>query len=230
MPEPAARVAASSSADRIIAAAAAVMGRYGYAATTMKQVAREAGVAQGLIFYYFESKDELLLAVVRSLCEEVERASRDAFAHATGEPPAARAWSALLAAHDRMAAAPERQRLLIDVVSLSATDARMRQELARLYSAIVATTAAMVEELNAEVPTPLPVPADAFATVIVAALDGLALYRLVQPDQDHEALYRSLGFMLLATLSSSYVAAGQPPPDVLRLLASLSADDAGGSS
>jgi AcrR family transcriptional regulator len=202
------------------------MARLGYASTTMKDVAHEAGVAQGLIFYYFDSKDDLLLAVVQSLCDAAASESREAFAAAADAPPLVRAWAALHAAHDRMASEPSRQRLLIDMISLSATDDRMRQHLSDLYASLIVSTTSMVEELNREVPTPMPVPASDFATVIIAALDGLALFQLIEPGRDHEALYRALAFMLLATLAASYAAAGQPLPAVPDLLATFEAGQA----
>ena len=50
--------------NQIVRAAAAVLGRQGYAETSLKDVAREARVAPGLLHYYFDSKEELLLQVV----------------------------------------------------------------------------------------------------------------------------------------------------------------------
>src|SRR5579864_1680989 len=58
---------------QIVRAAAAVLGRQGYAETSLKDVAREAGVAPGLLHYYFESKQELLLEVVVALEREMTR-------------------------------------------------------------------------------------------------------------------------------------------------------------
>ena len=49
---------------QIVRAAADVLARQGYGETSLKDVAREAGVAPGLLHYYFESKQELLLEVV----------------------------------------------------------------------------------------------------------------------------------------------------------------------
>ena len=40
--------------SQIVRAAAAVLGRQGYAETSLKDVAREAKVAPGLLHYYFE--------------------------------------------------------------------------------------------------------------------------------------------------------------------------------
>src|ERR1700716_3954510 len=56
---------------QIVRAATAVLARQGYAATSLKDVAREAGVAPGLLHYYFESKQELLLEVVSGMEREM---------------------------------------------------------------------------------------------------------------------------------------------------------------
>jgi len=58
----------------IVRAAATVLGRQGSADTSMKEIAREAGVAPGLLHYYFESKDELLLAVAGELDRQMSEA------------------------------------------------------------------------------------------------------------------------------------------------------------
>jgi len=58
---------------QIVRAATTVLGRQGYAETSLKDVAREAGVAPGLLHYYFESKQELLLEVVVALEREMTR-------------------------------------------------------------------------------------------------------------------------------------------------------------
>jgi TetR/AcrR family transcriptional regulator, fatty acid metabolism regulator protein len=51
--------------QRILAAAARVFARHGYEASPVGDVAKEAGVAYGLVYHYFGSKDALLEAVFR---------------------------------------------------------------------------------------------------------------------------------------------------------------------
>src|SRR4051794_23428732 len=51
--------------ERLIAAGYTVLSEKGYEATTVKEVAHVAGVSPGLFHYYFASKAELLLAVLR---------------------------------------------------------------------------------------------------------------------------------------------------------------------
>ena len=51
--------------ERLIDAGYTVLSEQGYQATTVKAVARVAGVSPGLFHYYFASKEELLVAVLR---------------------------------------------------------------------------------------------------------------------------------------------------------------------
>src|SRR5215468_3593613 len=54
---------------RIVEAAARVLARDGYAATSVKDIAAEAGVAPGLVHYYFKTKEELVAAAVAHGCQ-----------------------------------------------------------------------------------------------------------------------------------------------------------------
>ncbi|MES2459136.1 MAG: TetR/AcrR family transcriptional regulator [Armatimonadota bacterium] len=47
--------------------------RLGYDSTSVKQIAQEAGVAQGLLYHYFESKEKLLQAIFQISMEDVRR-------------------------------------------------------------------------------------------------------------------------------------------------------------
>jgi AcrR family transcriptional regulator len=55
--------------DRIVDAAYRTLARRGYHETSMKDIAAEAGVAPGLAHYYFETKEDLLVAAIRHGCE-----------------------------------------------------------------------------------------------------------------------------------------------------------------
>jgi AcrR family transcriptional regulator len=80
-PEQNERVRAASRA-RIMEAALELFARDGYERTSVKTIARAAGISQGLLYNYFESKDALLRALFEASMEDVGAS----FAAADAEP------------------------------------------------------------------------------------------------------------------------------------------------
>jgi AcrR family transcriptional regulator len=58
--------------EKILQAAFIVLSRQGYENTSVKEIAEEASVAQGLVHYYFKSKQVLVLAVLAEVCRTME--------------------------------------------------------------------------------------------------------------------------------------------------------------
>ena len=57
--------------ERILAAAERIFARRGFFHARVAEIAREAGVADGTIYLYFKSKDELLISLFESRMERV---------------------------------------------------------------------------------------------------------------------------------------------------------------
>lgn len=68
--------------DRILHAAFDVLSRRGYENTSIKDIAEAAGVAQGLVHYYFKSKQQLVLAVLAEVCREMDFGEQEGIAGA----------------------------------------------------------------------------------------------------------------------------------------------------
>lgn len=66
----------SETRTQIVQTALRLFREHGYEATTMRAIAKEAGVAVGNAYYYFGSKEELLQAYYDQLQEEHEEACR----------------------------------------------------------------------------------------------------------------------------------------------------------
>src|SRR5438270_4417898 len=73
--------------DRIIEAAYQALVRRGYHETSMKDIAAEAGVAPGLAHYYFQTKEDLLVAAIERGCEPAMEAWAQAGLSLTGPLP-----------------------------------------------------------------------------------------------------------------------------------------------
>ena len=208
--------------QQIIDATIAVMGRQSYAATSMKDIAREAGIAQGLIHYYFGSKEDLVLAALRQTCDLMIEETRRRFSETSGDP-LTRAWAAIAGARDHCTQHPELFRLMFELVPQAANNPGLAAALEDMYSHLTDETEAMVHELCVMLPTPLPVPERDFAAIIVAAIDGLALRSLVVPAESTQGLYRALGFLLLSSGASSYAAPGVEMPPLEAMMDLLDA-------
>src|SRR3989441_2673635 len=73
--------------DRIIEAAYQALVKRGYHETSMKDIAAEAGVAPGLAHYYFETKEDLLVAAIEHACEPLMKAWEEAGVSLSGPMP-----------------------------------------------------------------------------------------------------------------------------------------------
>jgi len=105
----------------ILAAARRCADRGGLLATSMKDIAREAGVAQGLLHYYFETKDRLVEAVLGRLLDEHLERFRTLLSEAT---PQARRAVGLDVLRRKILGDRAAWRLLFEVLATHARDGR----------------------------------------------------------------------------------------------------------
>ena len=95
--------------ERLLAAAVGVFAEQGFQAGTTKAITRRAGVGEGLLFHYFPTKTDLLLAVLTRdpLKPEIERLLAEAGDAPVAEalPRMARHWLGVLHAHRPVALA-----------------------------------------------------------------------------------------------------------------------------
>lgn len=68
----------AESRERILEAALRLFARQGYAATSVRRIAEEAGVSQGLLYNYFEGKEALLRAMFERSTTDVEQSLSEA--------------------------------------------------------------------------------------------------------------------------------------------------------
>lgn len=92
---------------QLIEATIFALARKGYAALTLSDVAKEAGLSTGIVIFHFASKDGLLAAVLGALAAEYHRNWAER-AKAAGPSPSARLKAMLLADFDTSIFTPER--------------------------------------------------------------------------------------------------------------------------
>jgi AcrR family transcriptional regulator len=206
----------------IIRAAARVLGRMGYADGSIKQIALEAGVAPGLVHYYFTSKEELLVAVVHDL--EREMVADWQCSVAGIDDPLERIVAALDHTAVRCSEHPELFRLLFDLYILGLNNEAIQQRCAELWTHFVDDIEAEVRQVLGRLPASGNVLPRDLAEAIAGAIDGIALAGLLRASKP-VAVYAALKAMLLSLVITAYVTAGQEPP-VARMRALLHREQA----
>ncbi len=210
---------ANRSADRrarIVAAARRLLAEEGYDRVTMKQVAREAGVAQGLIHYYFSGKDDLLLAVLRETLEGYVREQRAMMRSLIESTPEGDVESvvegdglveaALAATKGLVSRTPEWYKLRYELFAMGLRDP---QFLPGVASFLEYGRRGIEESLEGIADTaderPSESEKDALAAVILSCFDGLALQKLADPEGfDLDAAYK-----VLAKMTGRVIGTGQ---------------------
>jgi AcrR family transcriptional regulator len=175
--------------ERLIAAGYTVLSEKGYEATTVKEVAHVAGVSPGLFHYYFASKDDLLVAVLHEAGERYGRVMQEL----RGSVPADRFLSAAFGAlRERVRQEPGWYRLHFELYALGLRNPTMQPVLGEMLG--------FIRQMFARAFLPVTggdeLRAQALAAVVLAALDGLALQQLAQPEVDLAGAYD----LLLATI------------------------------
>lgn len=100
------RASGTDKRERILASAERVFARRGFFAARVSEIAKDAGVADGTIYLYFKSKDDLLISWFETRMKQVNDVLRAAIASAP-EPEQLRAFirAYLQMVHDHPAAA-----------------------------------------------------------------------------------------------------------------------------
>jgi len=63
--------AAKKTRDKIIQSAMDIVGKSGYEALTSNALVTQAGVAKGTLYHHFDSLDDVILAMIRSICSQM---------------------------------------------------------------------------------------------------------------------------------------------------------------
>jgi AcrR family transcriptional regulator len=69
---------------RILDAALALFRQEGFDSTTMRDIAHQSGLATGAAYYYYPSKDAIVMAFYQRACAEMQPKMEEALEHASG--------------------------------------------------------------------------------------------------------------------------------------------------
>ncbi len=175
-----AAAASDKKAQLILAAARTVLARQGFAATTISQVAAEAGVSRGLLHYHFKNKEELLAQVVRANVETSVALVEHMFVASTTAAEVAAGLTRAL--RGMLEDSPEFFYLFFESWALARQSPLVSTELRSLYRRFreaMADGLAALDERGVIAPGQ---PIDGVAAVLTALVDGLGLQLITEPE------------------------------------------------
>jgi AcrR family transcriptional regulator len=173
--------------ERLLASAARVFAERGYARASIDEIALDAGVTKGAVYWNFESKEELFFALLDQRLDAGARRLMGLTAGAPAEAESAPEVSAGLS--EIIDGARDVVLLMHEHWSLAARDPRLGRAYAERQRALRQGIARALEARHATTGVPLTVPAERLATVILALANGLAMDRLVDSGAVPEDLF-----------------------------------------
>jgi AcrR family transcriptional regulator len=171
-------------AQRIIEAMRASVGSRGAAGSTFDHVAKEAGVSRGLLHYYFGSKEQLLVEVVRHDCELRIKAMDERLARAHSADALVQGLVSQLEAF--VEDEPATQAVVYEMLSASRHSEEIRSALAELYRRWRAHLAEALREKDKEGVISLQADAESVASVLFALGDGMGIQLISDPGFDSD--------------------------------------------
>jgi AcrR family transcriptional regulator len=166
--------------QRILAAARAVFGARGYHAATIEDIADEAGLSNGAIYYNFGSKEDLFLTLLDDRLEErLEhlRATLGAAADPAADPLPQEARDVTRSFKESR----EWRLLLLEFIAYAARNPRVAPKLQAHQRKLRAALADAVDTYLRRRGIAPPMPVDELAIAISGLADGLALEELADP-------------------------------------------------
>lgn len=185
--------------DRIIAAAYQVLSEKGYDKASTKEIASTAGVAQGLINYYFPSKDLLFAEVFRRETQKYCEAFRSLM---PAEPPSqltrASIGELLEIPKSRATMEPDWFRLRYELFAIGLRNENAADTLKETLEIKRQNIADTIEKLSG-FPREQSV---TVASVLYAMIEGLGLQKVADPDFKYDEAYGLMADMLSAYYNS----------------------------
>jgi len=173
------RTADAERRAHIVAAAERAFVRFGFHATTMQQVADEAGMSAGNLYRYFPSKE----AIVEGLCMADQVQRTEVFSELIGRLDLREALATTLREH-LLSRPTEKARMIVEIWAEAGRNPRVAAITAAVDADVLAGLTKVLRAVEAARATFDPLFA---ATVIFTLVSGLFKRLALEPDFDREA-------------------------------------------
>jgi AcrR family transcriptional regulator len=188
-------------AQAILDAACRCLSEKGYTATTISEIAAEAGVSRGLLHYYFKNKEELMAQAMRAAGEALYDLFEDAFAQSqSAEDLAARLTGMLRTVVGSDAAY---MNLTLECWAMARESPLVNKEMQSMYQrALKAFRGGLADAKERGVICPV-IPLDGLASFLLGSTDGLVAQFYLQPDLvDNEGIWEGVETSIRVLLGS----------------------------
>jgi AcrR family transcriptional regulator len=165
--------------EQIVRATVRCLARDGYTRLTMKKVAREAGVSQGILHYYFADKHAILTATLDAVSRDLDRRVAAAQSR-TGRDPAARLRALVRACLEVAVGRPEFWVVFVEFWGEMMHDRRLREVNADVYDRTRRLIARLIAE-GIRAGRFRPVNPARAAAVVLGLVDGVSLQLTFDP-------------------------------------------------
>jgi AcrR family transcriptional regulator len=180
---------------RLLQAAAAVFARRGFHGASVEEIAAEAGMTTGALYWHFAGKEALFLALADEQVErrvaEIASLAEDADDPAALQDRVAQQFASFIE-HD-----PDWPLLFFEFWAYGARDPRLREEFAERRRAVQQALAQTVERATRAYGLTLTIPSEQLAIGLGALINGLAFERVADPDAVPDALVGQLVWSLV---------------------------------
>ncbi len=188
---------ADQTRDRIVDAAYRALVKRGYHETSMKDIAEEAGVAPGLAHYYFETKEDLLVAAIERGCAPLlEELTRQGIPLEGGVPAGMDAYEAARRGFELTKEELRRYRelhiLVSDMFGVGLHNPKIGAAVRQFITERRALVAAITMAVIGQMPRPPAAGPDAIAAAIWGAFYGITVQKLMDPAFDADAALDAL--------------------------------------
>jgi AcrR family transcriptional regulator len=173
-------LAADEKIQRILSAVRRLLTKNGYAATTISQVAAEAGVSRGLLHYYFKNKEEMLARVVRENVAFSVKMARSIFRESqSADDLASRLTKALRRLFE---ADPDFYHLFFESWAIARQSPLIDRELRQLYREFREAIGQGLEEAVSKGIIAPKIPLNGLAALLTSIFDGMGLQLMTEPE------------------------------------------------
>lgn len=185
---------------KILDAAVEVFGERGIAGSSLEQVAAHAGLTKGAVYSNFTSKNDLVFALME---EQVSKRIATCLGEMDDTLPATSVADRIgVVMLQEICSYGGWHRLLAEYAVIARRDGAVRAELQTRRREVRAMMAQLLTRVADSYASPLPMPADDLAVVILALSNGLALEADIESDGVKDGLFaQTLNILSLDALA-----------------------------